>query len=73
MMHNVGWRDAGVRAVVAAGLLLYSASQSPFRALAAGFLAIALLGTALYRVCPLYTVFGLNSASTKRPARPDAD
>ena len=60
---NIGWRDAGLRAFVGALLLLCSASlrSSPLLALAAGFVSILVLATALYRVCPLYTILGINT------------
>ena len=58
--HNVGWVDAGLRALLGATLLGISAAynQRPLVAVGTGFLALILLGTALFRVCPLYTLFG---------------
>lgn len=63
-VKNVGWRDAGLRAFGGALLLLLSASLrgSPLLALAAGFVAIIVLATALYRVCPLYTILRINTS-----------
>ena len=62
-VKNVGWRDAGLRAFGGALVLLWSASlrSSPLLALAAGFVAIMIVATALYRVCPLYTLLGINT------------
>lgn len=69
---NVGWRDAGIRSFAGGLLLLVSASMAehPLVAVAIGFIGVVIIGTALFRVCPLYTVFGLstNSSSTPRPS-----
>jgi hypothetical protein len=69
---NVGWRDAGIRGFVAAALLLASAAmpEHPLIALGLGFIGIVVIGTALYRVCPLYTLFRFNtdSSSAARPS-----
>ena len=63
-LKNVGLWDSGIRACGAALLLLLSASlrNSPLLALAAGFIAIVLIATAIYRVCPLYTVLGIDTS-----------
>ena len=57
--RNVGSRDAGIRGLVGLGLLLLSAvlQDRPLLALAIGFLALVIIGTALFRACPLYTLF----------------
>lgn len=62
-VKNVGWRDAGLRAFGGALLLLWSASlrSTPLVALAVGFVAILIMATALYRVCPLYTILGIHT------------
>jgi hypothetical protein len=68
-VKNVGWRDAGVRAFFGCLLLLFSASlqSRPLVALGVGFIGIILLGTALFRVCPLYTLIRLDTTRfTKR-------
>jgi len=68
-IKNVGWRDAGIRAFLACMLLLWSASlpSRPLVALGVGFIGIILLGTALFRVCPLYTLLRLDTTRfTKR-------
>ena len=68
-VKNVGWRDAGIRAFVGCLLLLFSASlqSRPLVALGVGFIGIILLGTALFRVCPLYTLIRLDTTRlTKR-------
>lgn len=61
--RNVGWRDAGIRGFLGLVLLITSASlqQRPFVALGIGFIALIFLGTALFRVCPLYTLLRINS------------
>ena len=69
---NVGWRDAGIRSFVAGVLLLTSASiqDRPLVAIGLGFIGVVIIGTALFRVCPLYTLFRLstNSPSAPRPS-----
>jgi len=64
-MKNVGWRDAAIRAFVGGMLLLLSISlqDRPLLAVAGGFIALLFLGTALLRVCPLYTAFGTGTAA----------
>jgi len=59
---NVGWRDAGVRGFLGGVLLLSSAAlqDRPLVALALGFMGVTLIGTALFRTCPLYTLLGIN-------------
>jgi Protein of unknown function (DUF2892) len=62
--RNVGWRDAGIRAFAGLGLLTASAALQarPLIALGIGFMALIFLGTALFRVCPLYTLLHINTA-----------
>jgi len=61
--NNVGWRDAGIRAFIGGLLLVESASlqDRPFVALGVGFIGLIFLGTALFRICPLYTLFAINT------------
>lgn len=61
--RNVGTRDARVRGFVGIVLLLNSAAlqNRPLLALAVGFIGLIFIGTALFRMCPLYTLFGINS------------
>ncbi len=61
--RNVGWYDAKIRWVIGAVLLLLSAvvQDRPFVALSVGFIGIIFVGTALFRVCPLYTVLRIKS------------
>jgi Protein of unknown function (DUF2892) len=61
--RNVGVRDARVRGFVGIVLLLNSAAMQdrPLVALAVGFIGLIFLGTALFRMCPLYTLFGISS------------
>lgn len=63
---NVGWRDAGIRSFVAGLLLLTSAAlpEHPLIALGLGFIALIFIGTALFRVCPLYTLLRVNTRSS---------
>jgi hypothetical protein len=69
---NVGWRDAGIRSFAAGALLLTAASmpEHPLIALGVGFMGVTIIGTALFRVCPLYTLFrfNTNSSSAARPS-----
>jgi hypothetical protein len=60
---NVGPLDAGLRAFLGVTLLGISAAYNdrPLLAVGAGFLALVLLGTALFRTCPLYTLLGVNT------------
>lgn len=60
---NVGWRDAGVRGFVGGLLLLNSATlqDRPLVALGVGFIGLIFIGTALFRMCPLYTLLRINS------------
>jgi len=68
---NVGGRDAVIRSVAAGLLLLTCAaiSEHPLVALGLGFIGVVVIGTALYRVCPLYTLLRVdtNSGSSPRP------
>ncbi len=61
--RNVGWRDAGVRGFVGGILLLNSATlqDRPLVALGVGFIGIIFIGTALFRMCPIYTLLRINS------------
>lgn len=60
MIQNVSRLDARLRAVL--GLIVLAVSSSfntrPLLALGAGVLALVLIGTALFRICPLYTLLG---------------
>jgi Protein of unknown function (DUF2892) len=69
-IKNVGATDSGVRALAGVVLLGISASfnDRPLLALGFGLIALVLIGTALVRVCPLYTIFGVNTCP--RDARP---
>lgn len=70
--RNVGWRDAGIRGFAAGALLLTSAAMGnhPLIAFGVGFIGVVIIGTALFRVCPLYTLFrfNTNSSSATRPS-----
>jgi len=63
VINNVGQVDAAVRVLLGLGLLGVAAvlNDRPLLAVGAGFLAVILLGTALFRVCPLYTTFRLKT------------
>jgi len=61
--RNVGTRDAGVRAFIGGVLLLNVAvlQDRPLVALGVGFIGLIFIGTALFRMCPLYTLLRINS------------
>lgn len=63
LTKNVGPMDAGVRALLGATLLGVAAAYNdrPLLALGAGFVALLLIGTALFHICPLYTLLGVNT------------
>jgi len=64
MTTNVGGIDRILRFLV--GLAILSAIVwYPGDAKWFGLLGLIPLGTALFRFCPLYSVFGLNSCSTR--------
>ena len=61
--QNVGWRDAGIRGFIGGLLLLNAAAlqNRPLVSLSLGFIGLIFIGTALFRMCPLYTVLRINS------------
>ncbi len=63
MIQNVGNVDRVVRIV--AGAALIAASVSGYIGVW-GWIGIVPLATALFRVCPAYLPFGLNTCAVKR-------
>jgi hypothetical protein len=61
---NVGWRDAGVRGFLGGMFLFISASlqDRPLVAVGIGFIGLILVGTALFRMCPLYTLLRIDTS-----------
>jgi len=61
--QNVGWRDAGIRGFIGGLLLLNAAAlqNRPLVSLGFGFIGLIFIGTALFRMCPLYTLLRINS------------
>jgi len=61
--QNVGWRDAGIRGFIGGLLLLNAAAlqNRPLVSLGLGFIGLIFIGTALFRMCPLYTLLRINS------------
>jgi len=61
--RNVGWLDASVRGFIGVLLLLNSAAlpDRPLVALGVGFIGLIFIGTALFRMCPIYTLLRINS------------
>ncbi len=70
VIKNVGATDSGLRALLGVVLLGISASinDRPLLALGAGLIALVFIGTALFRVCPLYTLLGIDTCP--RDAQP---
>lgn len=68
VIKNVGATDAGLRALLGVVLLGISASfnNRPLLALGAGLIALVFIGTALFRMCPLYTLLGIDTCA-RRP------
>jgi len=71
VVKNVGPTDSGLRALLGVFLLGISANFNgrPLLALGAGMIALILIGTALFRVCPLYTLLGINTCTRDRQTR----
>lgn len=69
VVKNVGATDSGLRALLGVVLLGVSASfnDRPLLALGSGLIALVLIATALFRVCPLYTLFGVNTCPREAP------
>ena len=65
VIKNVGATDSGLRALLGVVLLGISATfnDRPLLAVGAGMIALILIGTALFRVCPLYTLLRINTCS----------
>ncbi len=70
VIKNVGATDSALRALLGVVLLGISASfnDRPLLAVGAGMIALVLIGTALFRVCPLYTLLRINTCP--RSAQP---
>jgi len=68
VIKNVGATDAGLRALLGVVLLGISASfnNRPLLALGAGLITLVFIGTALFRMCPLYTLLGIDTCA-RRP------
>ncbi len=63
VIKNVGAMDAGIRALLGVALLAISAAlnERPLLAVGAGLIALVVIGTALFRICPLYMLLGANT------------
>ena len=61
--RNVGKRDAGARGFIGVVLLVNAVAlrDRPLVALGVGFIGIIFLGTALFRMCPLYTALHIDT------------
>lgn len=69
MKANVGSLDATIRwtfAIVFFGMAI-AFNSAPAIALVTALLALVMAGTALTKVCPLYTVLGLDTARHETP------
>ena len=63
VIKKIGAMDYGLRALLGVVLLGISTAynQRPLLALGAGLIALLLIGTALFRVCPLYTLLRIDT------------
>ena len=68
--RNVGRRDAGLRAFIGLALLILSATfqDRPLVAVGIGFMALIVLATALFGVCPLYTLLHFSTDCSQKRA-----
>jgi hypothetical protein len=64
VIKNVGATDAGIRALLGVILLAVSSAfnNRPLLALGAAVIALVFIGTALFRVCPLYTLLRIDTS-----------
>jgi hypothetical protein len=72
MKANVGSVDATIRwtlAIIFFGLAI-AFNSAPAIALVTALLALVMAGTALTKVCPLYTALGLDTARHGTPGQP---
>lgn len=62
-MKNVGTVDKVIRIILGLALiaLVFVGPQTPW-----GWIGIILLATGLIGICPLYSVFGINTCPTKK-------
>lgn len=60
MKINVGGFDRLLRIVVGAGLLVWAATGGPVWA----WIGVVPLATGLFRLCPLYSLLGVNTCAT---------
>lgn len=68
--QNVGPVDRGIRAVLGIVLLIATfVLFSGFWQILAAVVAIVLLVTAIWGVCPLYSVLGIDTTSTRPAAK----
>jgi hypothetical protein len=68
--RNVGKLDACARGFVGVVLLVNSAAlqDRPLVALGIGFIGLIFTGTALFRMCPLYTALHINTLRSPKSA-----
>lgn len=71
MTHNVGSTDRALRLVLGVVLLALTwiapmaVFHGTFAVTLATIVGLVMIGTALFRFCPLYRVLGLNTCSVK--------
>lgn len=68
MTKNMGGMDRLIRAVIGAGLIYYAMSNLPGSdvwMVPAGMVGFILILTAIFGLCPLYKIFGINSCSAR--------
>lgn len=68
--QNEGTLDRGIRAIVGIVLLIATfMGLSGLWQIIAGVVAVVLLATAIFGVCPLYSVLGINTCPVKPATR----
>jgi len=68
MTKNMGGMDRLIRAVIGGGLIYYAMSNMPGSdvwMVPAGMVGFILILTAIFGLCPLYKIFGINSCSAR--------
>jgi len=69
VIQNVGPWGARIRALIGVVLLAGAATfnHRPLLALGAGVIALVLIGTAFFRICPLCTMLGVDTNRRRAP------
>ena len=68
MTKNMGGMDRLIRAVIGGGLIYYAMSNMPGSdvwMVPAGMVGFILILTAIFGMCPLYKIIGINTCSAR--------